>query len=123
MSETADAESSAMFEDLLGPTTEIGAPCFAEPWHAQAFALTVGLHQQGLFTWSEWADILGAEIKANPDTGYYESWLKALETLVSQKSFMNDTEMLTRKSLWAEAVAATPHGEPIELENAASFAK
>ena len=30
-------------------------PVFAEPWQAQAFALTLSLHEQGLFTWPEWA--------------------------------------------------------------------
>ena len=26
-------------------------PIFEEPWMARAFALTVELHQQGVFTW------------------------------------------------------------------------
>jgi hypothetical protein len=37
-------------------------PAFAEPWQAQAFAITLALHERGLFTWSEWADRLAAEI-------------------------------------------------------------
>jgi hypothetical protein len=37
-------------------------PVFREPWEAQAFAMTVLLHQRGLFTWAEWAQALGAEI-------------------------------------------------------------
>ncbi|HMV69252.1 MAG TPA: nitrile hydratase accessory protein, partial [Myxococcota bacterium] len=39
-------------------------PTFAEPWQAQAFAITLALHRQGLFTWNEWASTLGHEIKA-----------------------------------------------------------
>ena len=38
-------------------------PVFREPWEAQAFAMALALQQRGLFTWSEWAATLGAEIK------------------------------------------------------------
>jgi len=30
-------------------------PVFNEPWEAQAFAMVVNLHQNGAFTWTEWA--------------------------------------------------------------------
>ena len=67
-------------------------PVFREPWEAQAFALAVALHQQGLFTWPEWAATLADEIKraqatGDPDTGetYYRHWLAALERLVAEK--------------------------------------
>ena len=55
-------------------------PVFREPWEAQAFAMTLALHDSGLFTWPEWAATLGAEIKraqaaGDPDTGetYYRT--------------------------------------------------
>ena len=49
-------------------------PVFREPWQAQAFAMALALHERGLFTWSEWAAALAAEIKraqgtGDPDTG------------------------------------------------------
>ena len=37
-------------------------PVFAEPWQAQAFAMTLQLHQRGLFSWPEWAAALAAQI-------------------------------------------------------------
>ena len=40
------------------------APVFAEPWQAQAFAMTLQLHQRGLFSWPEWAAALAARISA-----------------------------------------------------------
>ena len=40
-------------------------PVFNEPWEAQAFAMVVKLHERGHFTWSEWAETLGAEIKSS----------------------------------------------------------
>jgi nitrile hydratase accessory protein len=39
-------------------------PVFAEPWQAQAFAMTVRLQESGLFTWKEWTAALGAELAA-----------------------------------------------------------
>ena len=67
-------------------------PVFREPWEAQAFAMTLALHERGLFSWPEWAATLGEEIKraqaaGDPDTGetYYRHWLNALERIVAAK--------------------------------------
>src|ERR1700754_4443515 len=67
-------------------------PVFREPWEAQAFAMALMLHERGVFTWTEWAETLGAEIKraqaaGDPDTGetYYRHWLATLERLVAAK--------------------------------------
>ena len=95
---------------------------FREPWEAQAFAMTLALHKRGLFTWSEWATALGAEIKraqaaGDPDSGetYYLHWLSALEKLVAEKG-VTTTETLHRyRDAWEHACDRTPHGQPIEL--------
>ena len=97
-------------------------PVFREPWQAQAFAMTLALHERGLFTWSEWATALGAEIKraqaaGDPDSGetYYLHWLSALEKLVAEKG-VTTTETLHRyRDAWEHACDRTPHGQPIEL--------
>ncbi len=41
----------------MSDCAEIAAPepVFAEPWHAQVFAVTVALNEAGRFAWSEWA--------------------------------------------------------------------
>ena len=39
-------------------------PVFKAPWEAQAFAMTVKLHERGVFTWREWAAALAAEFRA-----------------------------------------------------------
>jgi nitrile hydratase accessory protein len=88
---------------------------FTEPWEAEAFAMAVKLHERGCFTWVEWAEVLGAEIKTQPDRSYYESWLAALEQLVEQKSLLTHAERLARIEAWDRAARATPHGKPIEL--------
>ena len=98
-------------------------PVFNEPWEAQSFAITLALYQRGLFTWKEWTETLGEEIKraqdaGDPDTGetYYRHWLAALERIVAQKG-VTDAGTLTRyQGAWAHAAERTPHGAPIELE-------
>jgi nitrile hydratase accessory protein len=96
----------------LNPPVE--EPVFNEPWEAQAFALVVKLHEQGAFTWNEWADILGAEIKSS-EAPYYEHWLAALEKIVESKGLMSQDERLSRVKAWDRAAKRTPHGQPIEL--------
>jgi nitrile hydratase accessory protein len=90
-------------------------PVFAEPWEAQAFAMAVKLNEAGAFTWSEWAETLGAELARVADRPYYESWLAALETLVERKGLMSHAERETRIAAWDRAARATPHGQPIVL--------
>jgi nitrile hydratase accessory protein len=107
------------------PRDEEG-PVFAEPWQAQAFAMTVRLSEQGHFTWKEWTAALATELKAAEDRGepddgshYYEHWLAALERLVTAKALSNADEMLARKEAWVEAYRRTPHGKPVALSGAA----
>lgn len=94
-------------------------PVFAEPWQAQAFAMTVKLHEKGAFTWPEWAAALSVELKAagehDPAENYYLHWLSALEKLLASKNIVDPTERETCKSAWNKAARATPHGEPIVL--------
>jgi nitrile hydratase accessory protein len=99
-------------------------PVFHEPWEAQAFAMTLALHERGVFTWPEWAATLGAEIKraqaaGDPDTGetYYRHWLAALERLVAEKGVTNSEALARTRHAWEHACARTPHGTPIELQD------
>lgn len=93
-------------------------PVFNEPWEAQAFAMAVSLEAKGLFTWTEWAEALGREIKTQGERSYYECWLAALEKLVEEKRLMSAAERLIRIDEWDRAAKATPHGQPIELDRA-----
>ncbi|MEP6567024.1 MAG: nitrile hydratase accessory protein [Mesorhizobium sp.] len=99
----------------------VDAPVFAEPWQAEAFAMTIALHDRGLFSWSEWADALSAEVKqpgaAADGHDYYEHWLAALEKLLSAKGVAGKADVDTLAAAWERAAHATPHGEPILLAN------
>ena len=94
---------------------------FAEPWQAEAFALTVHLHAVGAFTWSDWAAALTAQITAGEARGegagerYYEHWLAALEALATERGLTERGALATRKQAWADAYRTTPHGQPVTL--------
>ena len=97
------------------------APVFAEPWQAEAFAMTVALHERGLFSWGEWAAMLAAEVKkpgwAEDGSDYYHCWLRALENLLAAKGAAAASEVDAMAAAWQRAAHATPHGKPILLEN------
>ena len=97
-------------------------PVFGAPWQAQAFAMTLALHERGLFTWPEWAQALAARIRAEPaaegaDAGeaYYRQWLGALEDIVAARGAASPSELARYQQAWDHAADRTPHGEPIEL--------
>ena len=83
----------------LFPLDEDG-PVFAEPWHARLFGMTVKLHQMGYFPWREWAEALSVEIAksdrgdADAASSYYESWLVALEGLLTRKGLTSAAGLL-----------------------------
>lgn len=109
-------------DPLPGQPLDGGEPVFREPWEAQAFAMTVSLHEQGLFTWPEWAEALAGRIRAaqadgDPDLGdtYYHHWLAALEEIVASSGAGSTDEQAGHRTAWERAAARTPHGQPIEL--------
>ncbi len=114
---------SAQSASLLpGQPGADGEPVFGEPWEAHAFAMAVRLHEQGLFTWPQWAATLAEEIEraqaaGDPDTGntYYHHWLAALERLVASSGAASVGEQERTREAWRGAAERTPHGAPIEL--------
>ena len=108
--------------DLASQPHDDQGPVFREPWEAEAFAMAVALHEQGLFSWSEWSRALAAQIQASQAAGdadlgdtYYHHWLTALETLVAAKGASSINELTCYRSAWHHAAGRTPHGQPIEL--------
>jgi nitrile hydratase accessory protein len=118
-----DSAAARRATDVVpGVPRDADGPVFREPWEAQAFAMTLALHERGLFTWPEWAAALAAEIKhaqaaGDPDTGetYYRHWLAALERLVAQRGVADAGTLARYRDAWDRAADRTPHGAPIEL--------
>ncbi|MBW6422648.1 nitrile hydratase accessory protein [Rhizobium sp. XQZ8] len=103
------------------PKSPEGDPVFPEPWAAEAFAMTVHLHENGLFSWSEWAEALSIEVhrpgRAEDGSDYFDCWVAALSGLLVAKGIADAGVILALQSAWQRAAEATPHGMPIELGN------
>lgn len=94
---------------------------FSEPWEAQAFAMVVGLHEKGVFEWSEWATSLSRQLHerdaAVDGSDYYACWVRALEDLLDKRAIAAQAEIDQLQQAWERSAEATPHGRPIELQN------
>jgi nitrile hydratase accessory protein len=119
------AAATRATQEVPGIPRDHDGPVFREPWQAQAFAMTLALHERGLFTWGEWAAALAAQIKraqraGDPDTGetYYLHWLAALERLVAEKGVTTQETLYRTRDAWDHACDRTPHGQPIVLQPA-----
>jgi nitrile hydratase accessory protein len=107
---------------LPGLPRDAEGPVFEQPWQAHAFAVTLTLHERGVFTWPEWANALSQEIRcaAHPDESnhgetYYLCWLRALEGLIATKGVASNQELSRLQEAWRHAAERTPHGLPIAL--------
>ncbi|MFD2184757.1 nitrile hydratase accessory protein [Rhodoplanes azumiensis] len=94
-------------------------PLFADRWEALAFVLTMLMEQRGVFTWLDWAQALGTEIrgarKAGRDDGYFESWLAALERVARDKGIADRATLDQYRQAWNRAAARTAPGDEIML--------
>jgi nitrile hydratase accessory protein len=107
--------------DMLRASPE-DAPPFPAPWAAEVFALTVHLHERHVFTWPQWVEALSTELHkpgkhANGDD-YFQSWVEALCALLGALNILQPAEVTEMKERWQRAAEATPHGQPISLDNA-----
>jgi nitrile hydratase accessory protein len=105
---------------LPGMPRDSAGPVFNEPWEARAFAMTVRLHERGLFTWPEWAaaladEIAAANVEPGAERSYYRHWLQALESLVERTGAGSPEELARYSRAWQRAALRTPHGRPVEL--------
>ena len=114
------SELRAVLADLPHDGDE---PVFNAPWEAQAFAMTLALHERGVFEWKEWAACLATAIRnahlaGDPDSGesYYRHWMTALENISTAKGLVTNPALVHRRDEWDEAARRTPHGQPISLD-------
>ena len=98
------------------------SPAFAEPWHAQLFAVTHTLTQTGAFPWTDWADHFSAALARADDAGapkdgpaYYDTWLAAFEDFLVARGLADASGLAEFKRGWTDAYLTTPHGKPVEL--------
>jgi nitrile hydratase accessory protein len=109
---------------MPGLPRDADGPVFGAPWQAHAFAMTVSLHERGVFKWCEWTNTLSEEIRSarqamGTDCGeiYYLHWLQALERLVAAKGVTSNPELARYQRGWSHAAQRTIHGAPIVLSD------
>ncbi|NOD75016.1 MULTISPECIES: nitrile hydratase accessory protein [unclassified Ruegeria] len=97
-------------------------PVFAEPWHAQVFAVTVALNEAGRFGWSDWANRFSNTLKRHGfarelDGGddYFHAWLETLEDMLAEQGAALPQDVTDLHRAWEEAYLTTPHGHPVHL--------
>jgi nitrile hydratase accessory protein len=124
VSNMADAESMLEEEALRPLPRKRGEPVFQDSWEAEAYAIGNILVKQGIVTCSGWMDLMGSAIRkaqaqGDPDTGetYYNHWCSALESLCFQQSLIEPDKYQDLLRLWGQAIANTPHGVALSLEN------
>jgi nitrile hydratase accessory protein len=114
-------EAAAALAGFAAIPRDADVPVFPAPWAARAFALAVALNEGGLFTWSEWAEMLGAELRRPKQQGatdpeaYWRAWLAALEAILSRKEVAASADLATLQEAWRRTAEATPHGREIVL--------
>ena len=109
------------------PRDEKGEPVFFEPWQAKAFAITLALHEKGVFTWAEWAAALARACAGGAATcsgstaehaeAYFTAWLRALEDLLAARRLLSAESVAETARAWQRAAETTPHGKPICLSS------
>lgn len=119
----AAAEAEALSKVPAIPRDGVGDVIFAEPWQAEVFAMTLSLYEQGLFTWTEWAEELSTQIRVAQTEGdqdlgdtYYHHWLSALESMVVKKQIGSQDGLQSLYQRWDRAAQQTPHGQPITID-------
>lgn len=101
-------------------------PVFAEPWHAQVFAVTVALNEAGRFEWANWVERFsqtlnrhGLNCDLDGGDDYFHAWLETLEQLLHEQGAAVPGEVSRYRSAWEEAYLTTPHGQPVRLTTSA----
>lgn len=106
------------------PRDDNDQPVFGEPWQAAVFAMVLRLHEQQVFTWTEWAACLSEEIAENQaatcnaestEAAYYHCWLRSLERLLVEKSVGTRRQLDSLYQSWHGMAESTPHGQPVTL--------
>ncbi|MBO9124683.1 MULTISPECIES: nitrile hydratase accessory protein [unclassified Rhizobium] len=103
------------------PRSLEGEPVFPEPWAAEAFAMTVHLHERGVFAWTEWAEALSGELhkpgRAEDGSDYFDCWVAALSSILVDCGIADAETIMGLQQSWQRAAEATPHGKPITLDS------
>jgi nitrile hydratase accessory protein len=109
--------------DVGGCPDKTPEPVFEQPWHGQAFALTVHLNESGLLPWGDWAARFAATLRShgldrdlNGGDDYFLAWVDTLEEFLLDADMTEPAALADMKMAWETAYLATPHGQPVKLQ-------
>jgi nitrile hydratase accessory protein len=122
---TANLDQALKAESLPVLAKNRGEPVFRDSWEAEAFAMGNILVKEERLSCRQWMDLMAAAIQraqaaGDPDQGdtYYQHWCAALESFCFQMDWISPEAYQELVDLWALAIANTPHGVPLSLDNA-----
>jgi hypothetical protein len=99
-----------------------GKPVFEEAWQAEVLAIAQSLIDDGSITGMDWANALGCALRVVQNekgrdnvAGYYDAALIALENVAQTDCNVSDASLNDARKAWVNAYEATPHGEPVVL--------
>ncbi|GDX75839.1 hypothetical protein LBMAG41_09150 [Cyanobium sp.] len=122
---TADLDQALKDEPLQVLPKNRGEPIFRDSWEAEAFAIGNILVKENRLSCKQWMDLMAkaiqnAQAAGDPDEGdtYYHHWCAALESFCFQMEWITPAAYEELVNLWALAIAHTPHGVPLSLDNA-----
>jgi nitrile hydratase accessory protein len=98
-------------------------PHFAEPWHAEAYAMVQVLIETGRITPARWAEAFGAALRKavddgtarNDDETYYDAFAQAMGQVLVADGRLREADIEQRIEDWRTAYHRTPHGTPVTL--------
>jgi nitrile hydratase accessory protein len=103
------AETGAIDFDLEGavsPPRDNGEIVFAAPWERRVFGVTVALCRSQACEWESFRERLITRIAGNPTRPYWESWVRALEDVLTDMAALAREELDARH----QALLARPAG-------------
>ena len=78
-----------------------GELVFQAPWEGRAFGIAVALNEKGVYDWDVFRRRLVSEIGGG-SSGYYESWLNALESLLISTGVVTAQQVDSRATEYRE---------------------
>jgi nitrile hydratase accessory protein len=123
---TNAALEGLLYQEAVPPLPhKRGEPVFRDSWEAEAYAIGNLLVKEGHIIPAEWMECMAAAIASaqasgdsdNGDT-YYQHWCAALESFCFESGWISPDLYQQQLALWAQAIANTPHGVPLALDNA-----
>ena len=74
-----------------------GELVFEEPWEGRVLGIAVALNDQRVYEWREFrqhlVESIAADEEAGTPSGYYNRWLRAMESLLLQRGLVTSEEL------------------------------